>query len=106
MSYVIAKLRLENTRRNDVSLLKVDYDLKYIFQFLDVRSYNTWLYPLKRNTLSDQFNDIDMAAEFEVKANTNSYIQLQTAAIFFLSSLYLKQGIDPVYVMVGFICKG
>ena len=37
----------------------------------------------------------------------NSYIQLQTAAIFFfLSSLYLKQGIDSVYVMVGFICKG
>ena len=41
-----------------------------------------------------------------VKANMNSYIQLQTAAIFFLSSLYLKQGIDSVYVMVGFICKG
>ena len=40
------------------------------------------------------------------KANTNSYMQLQTAAIFFLSSLYLKQGIDSVYVMVGFICKG
>ena len=40
------------------------------------------------------------------KANMNSYIQLQTAAIFFLSSLYLKQGIDSVYVMVGFICKG
>ena len=36
----------------------------------------------------------------------NSYIQLQTAAIFFLSSLYLKQGIDSVYVMAGFICKG
>ena len=40
------------------------------------------------------------------KANMNSYIQLQTVAIFFLSSLYLKQGIDSVYVMVGFICKG
>ena len=39
------------------------------------------------------------------KANMNSYIQLQTAAILFLSSLYLKQGIDSVYVMVGFICK-
>ena len=42
----------------------------------------------------------------EVKAYMNSYIQLQTAAIFFLSSLYLKQGIDSVYVTVGFICKG
>ena len=36
----------------------------------------------------------------------NSYRQLQTAAIFFLSRLYLKQGIDSVYVMVAFICKG
>ena len=36
----------------------------------------------------------------------NSYIQLQMAAIFFLLSLSLKQGIDSVYVMVGFICKG
>ena len=40
------------------------------------------------------------------KAFMNSYTQLQTAAIFFLSSLYLKQGIDSMYVMVGFICKG
>ena len=44
--------------------------------------------------------------EFWIKANMNSYIQLQTTAIFFISSLYLKQGIDSVYVMVGFICKG
>ena len=42
----------------------------------------------------------------ELKANTNSYIKLQTAAIIFLSTLYLKQVIDSVYVMVGFICKG
>ena len=41
-----------------------------------------------------------------LKANMNSYILLQMAAIFFLSSFYLKQGIDSVYVMVGFICKG
>ena len=41
-----------------------------------------------------------------IKANMNSYILLQMAAIFFLSSLYLKQGIASVYVMVGFICKG
>ena len=40
------------------------------------------------------------------KANMNSYILLQTAAIFFLSSLYLNKSIDSVYVMVGFICKG
>ena len=35
-----------------------------------------------------------------------SYIQLHMAAIFFLSNLYLKQGISSVYVMVDFICKG
>ena len=34
-----------------------------------------------------------------------SYILLQTAAIFFLST-YLKQGIGSVYVMADFICKG
>ena len=27
-------------------------------------------------------------------------------AIFFVSNLYLKQGIDKVYVMVDFICMG
>ena len=50
--------------------------------------------------MSRKFNDPGF------KANMNSYILLQTAAIFFLSSLYLKQGIGSVYVMVGFICKG
>ena len=35
-----------------------------------------------------------------------SYILLQTAAILFLSNLYLKQGISSVYVMVDFIYKG
>ena len=35
-----------------------------------------------------------------------SYIPLQTAAYFFLSNLYLKQGISSVYAMVEFICKG
>ena len=57
------------------------------------------------------FHTIDITNRYHrmhllLKANMNSYIQLQTAAIFFLSSLYLKQGIDSVYVMVGFICKG
>ena len=41
-----------------------------------------------------------------LKAYMLSYMVLQMAAIFFLSSLYLKQGIDSVYVMVDFICKG
>ena len=36
----------------------------------------------------------------------NSDIQLETAAIFFLSNLYLKQDIGKVYVMVDFIWMG
>ena len=39
------------------------------------------------------------------KANTNINILLQTAIIFFLSNLYLEQGIGYVYVMVNFICN-
>ena len=40
-----------------------------------------------------------------IKADMNSDILLQTAAIIFLSNLYLKQGISSVYVIVDFICK-
>ena len=35
-----------------------------------------------------------------------SYIPLETAAIFFLANLFLKQGISSEYVMVDFICMG
>ena len=42
----------------------------------------------------------------EVKAYMNSYIPLETAAIFFLANLYLKQGISLEYAMVDFICMG
>ena len=41
-----------------------------------------------------------------LKANMKSYKQLETAAIFFLANLFLKQGIGYVYVMVDFICTG
>ena len=41
-----------------------------------------------------------------IKAYMKIYILLQTAAIFFLLNLYLKQGIGSVYVIVDFICKG
>ena len=40
------------------------------------------------------------------KANMKSYIQLETAAIFFLANQFLNQGIGKVYVMVDFICTG
>ena len=36
----------------------------------------------------------------------NSDIPMQTAAIFFLTNFYLKQGIGYVYVIVDFICMG
>ena len=35
-----------------------------------------------------------------------SYIPLETAAIFFLADLYLKQDISSEYAMVDFICLG
>ena len=37
-----------------------------------------------------------------IKADMKSYIPLETAAIFFLANLFLKQE----YVMVDFICMG
>ena len=40
------------------------------------------------------------------KADMKSYIPLETAAIFFLANLFLKQGISSDYVMVDFICMG
>ena len=40
------------------------------------------------------------------KADMKSYIPLETAAIFFLASLFLQQGISSEYVMVEFICIG
>ena len=40
-----------------------------------------------------------------LKADMNSSILLQMAAIFFLLNLYLKHGIGSVYVIVDSICK-
>ena len=42
----------------------------------------------------------------KLKADMKSYIPLETAAIFFLANLFLKQGISSEYVMVDFICMG
>ena len=41
-----------------------------------------------------------------LKAYMKSYIPLETAAIFFLANLDLKQGISSEYVMVDVICMG
>ena len=40
------------------------------------------------------------------QAYMKSYIPLETAAIFILANLFLKQGISSEYVMVDFICMG
>ena len=40
------------------------------------------------------------------KADMKSYIPLETAAIYFLANLFLKQGISSGYVMVDFIYMG
>ena len=44
--------------------------------------------------------------ELGFNANINSDKPLQTTAIFFLSNIYLKQGISYVYVTVEFISMG
>ena len=40
------------------------------------------------------------------KADMKSYIPLETAAIFFLTNLFPKQGISSEYVTTDFICMG
>ena len=41
-----------------------------------------------------------------MKADMNSYIPLETAAIFFLANLFPKQGISSEYVKADLICMG
>ena len=43
---------------------------------------------------------------FKADMNSDMYVILETAAIFFLANLYSKQGISSEYVMVDFICYG
>ena len=41
-----------------------------------------------------------------LKADMKTYVPLETAAIFFLANLFLKQGISSEYVIVDFNCMG
>ena len=43
------------------------------------------------------------AYDYSIKADLNSDKPLETAALFFLANLYLKQDISSEYVMVDFI---
>ena len=60
----------------------------------------TILIDLQRNDL------ILRVSKALIKADTKSYILLETAAIFFLANLILKQSISSEYVMINFICMG
>ena len=55
---------------------------------------------------SETFCSIAVSLTKYFKAYMKSYIPLETAAIYFLAKLYLKQGISSEYVMVEFICMG
>ena len=45
-----------------------------------------------------------MPGHGQVESDMKSYIPLETAAIFFLANLFLKQALSSEYVMVDFIC--
>ena len=59
--------------------------------------------PQDTQSESDDLSDIE---DTYLKANMKIYIPLETAAIFFLASLFLIQGIGKVYIMADFICIG
>ena len=48
----------------------------------------------------------DLGNVESLKTDMKSYKPLETAAIYFLSNLCLKQGIGSAYVIVDYICKG
>ena len=52
---------------------KINNDLRYLIQFLDARYNNLWLFPLPKKTLSNQFNDMKMAAEVKLVSASNMH---------------------------------
>ena len=75
---------------------------KYFFTLLQVKIKCS----LFSTSVSHVLQIFVISCFYLLKADMRSYILLQTAAIFFLSSLYLKQGIGSVNVIIDFICKG
>ena len=45
----------------------------HLFQFLDTRYYDLWLFPLPKKTLFSQLNDIKMAAEVKLVSAFNMH---------------------------------
>ena len=52
---------------------KINNDLRYLIQFLDAGYNNLWLFPLSTKTLSNQFNDMKMAAEVKLVSASNMH---------------------------------
>ena len=51
---------------------KINNDLRYLIQFLDARYNDLWLFLLLKKTLSNQFNNTKMAAEFQLVSAFNT----------------------------------
>ena len=79
----IAKYRLKIPYRNDVLMQKINNDLRYLIQFLDVRFNDLWLFPLLKKTLSNQFNDtcMKMAAEVKLISASNMHQRRQLCCV-------------------------
>ena len=52
---------------------KINNDRRYLIQFLDARYNNLWLFPLPKQTLSNQCNDMKMAAEVKLVSASNMH---------------------------------
>ena len=72
-----------------------------------------WLSPITKTVYQQKLKKVRFNTKtpptirlIRLKADMKSYIPLETAAIFFLAKLFLKQDISSEYVMVDFICIG
>ena len=52
---------------------KINNDIRYLIQFLDARYNDVCLFPLPKKTLSNQFNDMKMAAEVKLASDLNKH---------------------------------
>ena len=65
-SFVIEKIQDKNYTSYRSFDAKINNDLRYIIQFLDARYNDFKLFPLPKKTLSNQLNDMKMAAEVKL----------------------------------------
>ena len=52
---------------------KINYDLRYLIQFLDGLSNDLGLFPFPKKTLFDQFNDMKMTVEVKLASALNRH---------------------------------